>query len=183
MGDPSSGNGSKKGSNPGPSLPIKVLYSLLKRFDSLLRARAKVYSSTRSDPNPQGATQFGAPRVPGRPHFWGSKYGKIPHFAVVWVPDPRPRSDQKWSKSGPKVVHFGVPGGPNPGFRTPNLGFQTPNRAISGVPTHEIGPFGPTFNVDKANRAIWGGPRYPHLGCDKADLGYLGPFRASPKGA
>ena len=63
----------EKGSEIGTSRYFEVLLSLLKRFISLLRARAKVYSTTRSDPNPQGATLFGADLDPGATPLLGTE--------------------------------------------------------------------------------------------------------------
>ena len=66
-------NGVQNGSFWGTSRYFEVLLSLLKRFISLLRARAKVYSTTRSDPNPQGATLFGADLDPGATPLLGTE--------------------------------------------------------------------------------------------------------------
>ena len=104
--------------------------SLLKRFISLLRARAKVYSSTRSDPNPQGATSFGAIWDPGAAHFPRAEMAKIPHFAVQRVPAP----DQVRTRNGPKVGPKWVQNGSFWGSRDPKSGhFEGPDPEIRSI--------------------------------------------------
>ena len=110
----------QNGSFWGTSRYFEVLLSLLKRFISLLRARAKVYSILGSDPNPQGATHFGPlPGLGGPRDDPISGVGNMAKSLILPFngsrgPDPGrtrngPKVVQKWSKSG----HFGAP---NPGF-------------------------------------------------------------------
>ena len=109
---------------------FEVLLFLLKRFDSLLRARAKVYSIPGSDPNPQGATSFGAIWDPGAAPLLRAGMAKIPHFAVQRVPAP----DLVRTRNGPKVGPKWVQNGSFWGSRDPKSGhFEGPDPEIRSI--------------------------------------------------
>ena len=105
---------------------FEVLLFLLKRFESLLRARAKVYSILRSDPNPRARPLLEPSGIPGRPTSEGRNMAKsliLPFNGSRLRTWSGPKMVQKWVQNGSKMGHFGVPSpqiGPFRGSRPRN---------------------------------------------------------------